>query len=132
MKKSQQQTLKPKSQPIPAPPPAKEVIAAALNEQGYLLHHKVLSVLELAKHDINSGHSWIIDASEVPVSLPNDKETRIDIVLRYGGEESMPWRVVLECKRAARDYKRWIFFSDGVGGLARPKAYHKCILRVRM
>jgi hypothetical protein len=94
------------------PPSAEEVIAAALNEQGYLFHHKVLDVLHTARQESRSGHNWVIDASEVPVSLPNDKETRIDIVLRHGGEEAVPWRVVLECKRAARDYKRWVFFAD--------------------
>lgn len=113
MKKSVQSgATKLKIQPTLAQPSAEEVIAAALNEQGYLLHHKVLGVLHTGRHDKTCGHNWVIDASEVPVSLPNDKETRIDIVLRHGGEEAVPWRIVLECKRAARDYKRWVFFSD--------------------
>jgi hypothetical protein len=95
-----------------AQPAPEEVIAAALNEQGYLFHHKVLSVLRMPKQRKRDAHHWEIDAAEVPVSLPNGSETRIDIVLRHGAEQALPWRVVLECKRASRDYKRWVFFAQ--------------------
>ena len=49
----------------------------------------------------------------MPVSLPNGDETRIDLVLRHGPETGVHWRVVMECKRSARDYKRWVFFAAG-------------------
>jgi len=58
------------------------------------------------------SHGWHVEASEVPVSLPNSEETRIDLVLQHGRDPNNPWRVVVECKRAARDFKRWIFFSE--------------------
>ncbi len=93
-------------------PTPEQVAAAALNEQGYLFHHKVLTVLHSSRQNKRCSHEWEIDASEVPVSLPNGKETRIDIVLRHGPEQGVPWRAVLECKRAAREYKRWVFFAD--------------------
>lgn len=88
-----------------------ELVAAALNEQGYLLHHKVVDVLRSDDKKAIFRHSWNIEASEVPVSLPNGDETRIDLVLRYGAQGHRPWRVVVECKRSARDYKSWAFFG---------------------
>ena len=87
-----------------------EVVAQALNEQGYLFHHKVIQVLRPSS---GTKHEWFVEASEVPVSLPNGNETRVDIVLRHcPNQPENPWRVVMECKRAARDYKRWVFFAD--------------------
>ncbi len=90
---------------------AEEVVALALNEQGYLFQHKLLHVLQASTQRNPPLHNWEVEASEVPVSLPNGKETRIDIVLRRG-PEGVPWRIAIECKRAARDYKRWVFFAE--------------------
>jgi len=89
-----------------------EVVALALNEQGYLFHHKLIQVLQPPSGKSNSKHDWFIEASEVPVSLPNGSETRVDIVLRHNTKQESPWRVVVECKRAARDFKQWVFFAD--------------------
>jgi hypothetical protein len=93
-------------------PTAEEVVCAALNEQGYLFHHKIVQVLQPPTGRENSKHEWAVEASEVPVSLPNGNETRVDIVLRHRRQKDSPWRVVVECKRAAREYKRWVFFAD--------------------
>ena len=61
------------------PKPSTEVlIAAALNEQGYLLQQKVVDVL---KEVSTSDHHWYVESSEIPVSLPDGQETRIDLVL---------------------------------------------------
>ena len=90
-----------------------EVVCAALNEQGYLFQHKIVQVLQPPAGQENPKHGWYVEASEVPVSLPNGDETRIDIVLRHRqNQPDNPWHVVVECKRAAREYKRWVFFSD--------------------
>jgi hypothetical protein len=90
-----------------------EVVCAALNEQGYLLHHKLVKVLQPSAGHENFKHEWYVEASEVPVSLPNGDETRVDIVLRHRqSQPENPWHLAVECKRAARDYKRWVFFSD--------------------
>ncbi len=89
-----------------------QIVADALNEQGYLLHHKILDELRPVTAGATSPHTWRVEASEVPVSIPNGDETRIDLVLRLGTSEQEPWRVVVECKRAARDFKHWIFFGN--------------------
>jgi hypothetical protein len=98
--------------PIIPQPPAEEVVALALNEQGYLLHHKVASALRASNQDRRVLHNWRVESCELPVSLPDGNETRVDILLRHRGSPGIPWRVVLECKRAARDYKRWVFFGE--------------------
>lgn len=89
-----------------------EIVAIALNEQGYLFQHKIVQVVQSKDEDGNFAHNWCVEAEELPVSLPNGEETRIDLVLRHGPQLSSPWRVVLECKRSARDYKRWVFFGE--------------------
>jgi len=95
------------------PPTAEEVVSAALNEQGYLFQHKIIRVLQSSSGMESRKHEWYVEASEVPVSFPNGDETRVDIVLKHRySQPDNPWHVVMECKRAARDYKRWIFFSD--------------------
>jgi len=89
-----------------------ETVALALNEQGYLFQHKIAQLLQSPSNDGQSAHNWYVEAEEVPVSMPNGDETRIDLVLRHGPQLGGPWRVVLECKRSARDYKRWVFFGQ--------------------
>jgi hypothetical protein len=88
-----------------------EVVAAALNEQGFLFQHSVIEELAELKPHGSYPHNWMVEASEVPVSLPNEAETRIDIVLRNQASGESPWYAVLECKRLMREYKRWVFFS---------------------
>lgn len=66
----------------------KEIVAAALNEHGYLLHHRVVDVLHSHYRKWEFCHFWSIEASELPVSLPNGAETRIDLVLRTEGAHS--------------------------------------------
>jgi hypothetical protein len=102
---------RPKIDNAPIETSLQELVASALNEQGYLLHHKVVSVLNAPPTERESCHDWKIEASEVPVSLPNGDETRIDLVLRHEGSSHRPWRVVMECKRSAKDYKHWVFFG---------------------
>jgi hypothetical protein len=93
-------------------PLPEDLVAAALNEQGYLFHCKVLEILQSPSPKDGARHDWRLEASEVPVSLPNEDETRIDLVLRHGANKADPWRAVVECKRSARDYKRWVFFGE--------------------
>jgi len=97
--------------PIPQSTP-EEAVALALNEQGYLFQHKIAQILHAPRGDGEFSHQWYVEAEEVPVSLPNGAETRIDIVLHHGPQAGSPWRVVLECKRSARDFKRWVFFGE--------------------
>jgi len=90
-----------------------EAVVNALNEQGFLFHHKILDVLRAPSVKKKLKHEWHVEASEVPVALPTgDHETRIDLVLRHGQNENSLWRAVVECKRATKDYKRWVFFGQ--------------------
>ena len=99
----------PKSHAVTTP---EEIVCAALNEQGYLFHHKIIEVLQTPNEPNGFKHGWYVEASEVPVSLLDGTETRVDIVLRLRvRQQESPWRVIIECKRAAPDYKRWLFFS---------------------
>ncbi len=93
-------------------PSLEEVIAAALNEQGYLLQSKVASLLEAQAAIATPKHSWYIEASEVPVALSASAETKIDLILRNRQEQLSKWRLIVECKRAARDFKSWVFFGE--------------------
>lgn len=79
---------------------------------GYLLQHKLASVLENPGPGGTYPHNWYIEAEEVPVSLPNGDETRVDLLLRHGPEKKSPWRAVIESKRSSKDFKRWVFFGQ--------------------
>jgi hypothetical protein len=94
-----------------------ELVAGALNEQGFLFQQKVAHVLRTAsqKPVMERQHKWRFEAVEVPVSLPDGQETRIDLVLRYGDQDPCFWWVVVECKRALPDYKAWVFFGEPQG-----------------
>lgn len=109
----------------PPPPPPEQVVSAALNEQGFLLQHKLATVLLAHEKKVKTQHKWQVEAAEVPVSLANGDETRIDLVLRHGPQSGMPVRALIECKRAARDYKRWIFFAQNeVAHNPSPNSYY--------
>jgi hypothetical protein len=112
------------SKPQLQPQTPEEIIALALNEQGYLLQHRILDVIHTNSRADQWGDTCAVEAFEVPVSLPNHDETRVDIVLKHKKAGS-PWRVVVECKRAAPDYKRWVFFAQNqIGGGPSPNYYY--------
>jgi hypothetical protein len=109
--------------PLPTLKP-EEIVAHALNEQGYLLHHRVLGAIESVSRRDQWDDTWRIEAFEVPVSLPNHDETRIDIVLKHK-KVGLPWWLVIECKRAAPDYKTWVFFAQNQTGRGpSPNSYY--------
>ena len=109
--------------PLPSLKP-EDIVASALNEQGYLFQHRVLDVIHTNARADQWGDTWAVEAFEVPVSLPNHDGTRIDIVLRHKKQGS-PWRVIVECKRAAPDYKRWVFFGQNqIGAGPSPNHYY--------
>jgi hypothetical protein len=92
-----------------------EIVAAALNEQGFLFQHRIIEELAQLGVQKQNPHNWLVESTEVPVSLPNEAETRIDIVLRHQGRHNSPWYGVVECKRLSKEYKRWVFFSEAKG-----------------
>lgn len=96
----------------PPLPSIEQIVADALNEQGFLFQHKIATVLLAPEKADKAKHKWQLEAAEVPVSLPNGSETKIDLILRLGPESNCPVRVVVECKRSSRDFKKWIFFAQ--------------------
>lgn len=95
----------------PTVPTDAELIADALNEQGYLLQLRLLSLINTVQQG-EDFPPWRIEAAEYPVSTANGKQTRIDIVLAH---KTLPnVCLALECKRANPLYKRWVFFASTV------------------
>lgn len=112
------------SKPPPQPLTAEEIVASALNEQGYLLQHRILEAIHSNSRGDKWADAWAIEAFEVPVSLPNHDETRIDLVLKHK-KTGAGWWTVMECKRAAPDFKRWIFFAQNqIGRGPSPNQYY--------
>jgi len=99
------QSESPKSSPS-------EIVVAALNEQGFLFQHRIIEELAELRPGRPFIHNWTVEASEIPVSLPNEAETRIDVLLRNNATGESPWYAVVECKRAMKEFKRWVFFSQ--------------------
>lgn len=94
------------------------VAAAALNEQGFLFQQRTLGTIQ----SYEDG-AWTTAAVEYPISfgLPGSFETKIDAVLEHEDSHKWTWHLTLECKRAHKDFKRWIFFDresqmEGIDG----------------
>src|SRR3989442_6309608 len=86
--------MKPKSTPD-----AKEIAAAALNEQGFLFQQIIREkIRNQIQGDKDKQHRWRFEASEYPVTAADGSQTRIDLVLRHGHERGV--HACLECKRA--------------------------------
>lgn len=92
-------------------PSDSELIADALNEQGYLLQLRLLTLVNTAKEG-EAFPPWRIDAVEYPVSTANGDQTRIDIVLTHMKFPGI--HLAVESKRANPLYKRWVFFDQTV------------------
>ncbi len=87
-----------------------EVVVLALNEQGFLFQQRILEEIQAPLHGA-LAHRWQVRAVEYPVSVGNDRDTRVDVVLTDGTFGQACWHLVLECKRSHPDYKRWVFFD---------------------
>lgn len=97
----------------PEDPSEAELVAEALNEQGYLLQLRLLALIEAPAAD-GSHPLWRVSAVEYAVSTPDGQQTRIDLVL---ANVKLPGaHLAIEAKRAHPLYKRWVFF----GGAVRP------------
>jgi len=95
-----QQPARPLKKPIPEPPTKEAAAAKALNEQGYLLAHRICDEITNS-----SSCGWRLLGSEYPVTAADGSETKIDHVLSRGD-----LHLTIECKRAHPMYKRWLFF----------------------
>ena len=87
-----------------------EIVATALNEQGFLFSQKVRETIRLIPQTSERKESdWSVMESEYPVTAADGFQTRIDHVLK--NKKSGKLHVCLECKRCHPHYKRWIFFD---------------------
>lgn len=98
------------------------IAASALNEQGFLFQQRILETIEQS-----NDCAWTSRAVEYPVAFGShhEIETKIDIILGRRNSAKDPWYAVVECKRASRDYKRWIFFDKKIRlvGLGRASLF---------
>lgn len=87
-----------------------EMIAAALNEHGFLLQQVVKKKLQGSlgpKGDTQSY--WEFVATEYPVTAADGSQTRIDILLHHASVKGL--HLCLECKRPHPKFKKWVFFD---------------------
>jgi hypothetical protein len=86
------------------------MVAAAMNEQGFLFSQKVQETLQFPGPGRVSRLPWQFEAREYPVTAFDGEQTRIDLVFR--STEEMGLYACIECKSANPLYKRWIFFDN--------------------
>jgi hypothetical protein len=102
--------------PLQVPLSPEQVVANALNEQGFLFAQIVREkICNRVDEDGDAQNRWGLIASEYPVTASDGSQTRIDLVLGHGSQRDIC--LAVECKRANPLYKRWVFFdkANGVG-----------------
>jgi hypothetical protein len=91
-----------------------EMVAAALNEQGFLFSQVVRQKI---RYNIPGGGTpqtaWRYVESEYPVTASDGSQTRIDLLLDHRTQKGV--HLCLECKRANPLYKQWFFFDAEFG-----------------
>jgi len=97
-------------------PSLDEAFRTTLDRHGYGFHYALL------KHIQEIRSPWVIEATEVPVSL-HGKTTHIDFVLRHS--KTLPLRIVAECKRANPALVDWCFVRLPHTPLARSVAFEQ-------
>ena len=107
------------SKPPPESPSPEELVAAALNEQGFLFSQLIRETIRFGVSGKGKSTPWDCVTAEYPVTASDGCQTRIDIVLRHSKASGV--HVCLECKRANPLFKRWVFFdktylTDEAGG----------------
>lgn len=109
----------PKSPQVPLSP--EQVVANALNEQGFLFAQIVREkICNRVDEGGDEQRHWAVEAAEYPVTASDGSQTRIDLVLRYGGRNDVC--LAVECKRANPLYKRWVFFDKANGAGANDQS----------
>jgi hypothetical protein len=99
------------SKPPPtAPPSPEEMVATALNEQGFLFSQVVRDHIHEGQEKLPvSDRKWRIHAREYPVTAADGSQTRIDLLLRHANARGL--HLCLECKRADPRFKQWVVFD---------------------
>src|SRR4051794_28724077 len=87
-----------------------EMVAAALNEHGFLLQQIVRQKLQgRVDPEEDNQNQWEFVASEYPVTAADDSQTRVDLLLHHHQVRGL--YMCLECKRPHPRFKKWIFFD---------------------
>jgi hypothetical protein len=97
---------------------AKAMVAAALNEHGFLLQQAVWLKIQARTGDSSDKQDeWSFVATEYPVTAADGSQTRIDLLLKHRHAQGV--HICMECKRPNPKYKRWVFFGSesGVAGV---------------
>src|SRR5262245_36823232 len=99
---------------MPAPINLTESRTHALNAEGVFFQQRVAAEFRRI--------GWTLAAQEYPVAFPRGtgplpgKEGRLDLLVRNSRQITHIWLAV-ECKKADRKYKEWVFFPNTAGGL---------------
>src|SRR5438874_110600 len=95
--------------PLPQPTQA-EMVATALNEQGFLFAQVVREKITFDRPGAGQPQTaWSCLAEEFAVTAADGSQTRIDLLLRHHRETGN--FLTVECKRNNPLYKQWIFFD---------------------
>jgi hypothetical protein len=93
-----------------------DIVAAALNEHGFLLQQVVRNKLGgwITDSPNTQGEDkwkdlWHFVAAEYPVTAADGSQTRIDLLLRHKHHPGV--HICMECKRPNPKFKKWIFFD---------------------
>src|SRR6266404_2450997 len=93
------------------PPTLHEMVADAMNEQGFLLAQAVQAHVQHRSPMMVGGlPPWEYTQREYPVTASDGSQTRIDLEFRSAREKGV--YACIECKRAHPAYKRWVFFNQ--------------------
>jgi hypothetical protein len=87
-------------------PRIEDLIASALNEQGYLFAQVVREEFLNRPHGSQHQDEWKWVTMEYAVTAGDGSQTRIDHVLQRGN-----CHLIMECKRANPAFKKWVFFD---------------------
>jgi hypothetical protein len=103
-----------------------EMVAAALNEQGFLFSQLIRDNIKFGVSGKgNPSGLWKCIAAEYPVTASDGSQTRIDLVLQHA--TSGGFHACVECKRANPLYKQWIFFDKECPASSQPFLYFESL-----
>jgi hypothetical protein len=96
-----------------------EILFEGLNEHGFIFQEKVAEIIE----STSSRTNWQVVNKEYPIYV-NDKETRVDIVLRETSNSRNKILGIVECKRVNPDRSFWLFGNPSSENSSQPYLLH--------
>jgi hypothetical protein len=89
---------------------SEEIIAAALNEHGFLLQQVIRQKLGGGVGEAgDTQDGWRFRATECAVTAADGSQTRIDLLLQNNDFQGV--HICMECKRPNPKFKKWVFFD---------------------